>query len=110
MDYAWAEGLRLELEREYLLALQKVSAYFLRCGRYEQAQEYLRLALAYDPGDEEAAGMMMEACFHLGDQAGIAACYRGLCDYLKKEFKVAPQISVSRLFYSLSGKTGGAPS
>ena len=98
----WAAPLRERYAQAYGRALDELSARAMAVGNYEDAERYLRRAVAAEPLSEPARRTLMEALRRAGDLPAALRVYHELEDLLKRENAVPSEDTV-RLFRRIAG-------
>jgi two-component SAPR family response regulator len=98
----WANERRLELQKQYLLALMQAAGWELNRRRYSEARFLYEKAVACDPLRDDVYAGMMECLFHLESPAAARAYYLAYKKLLKDELGVDPPESLRLLFERMS--------
>jgi ATP/maltotriose-dependent transcriptional regulator MalT len=98
----WANERRLELQKQYLLALMQAAGWELNRRRYSEARFLYEKAVACDPLRDDVCAGMMECLFHLESPAAARAYYLAYKKLLKDELGVDPPESLRLLFERMS--------
>lgn len=104
----WAAPLRERYAQAYGKALEELAARAQAVGGYEDAERYLRRAVASDPLSEAARRALMEAHGSRGDFAEALRVYHELDELLSHE-NGTPSEETTRLFRRLAAEARQAP-
>ena len=87
----WVLFERERLQNEYLLLLDKLSAYSELHHEYEQSQTYAGHILRYDPARERTHRQLMRLYYLSGDRTAALRQYERCVSALKRELGVRPE-------------------
>ncbi len=86
----WLLFTREQLTRQAALAARRLSELFEMQGDTEQAQNYVRRQLQFEPWNEEAHRRLMQLLALAGDRSTALAQYEACRDFLESEWGVDP--------------------
>ncbi len=98
----WVVAEQEHLEREFLTALLSLAKLLLQTGRYEEAQQISRRALANDACLEEAHRFLMRIYDLLGDHAAVTRQYQICRETLDAELGIKPSHETEELYRQLA--------
>ncbi|MCB9153943.1 MAG: hypothetical protein H6649_07800 [Caldilineae bacterium] len=98
----WAAAPRERLKHSAIRAALAVAKDALEAGRYDQALNASRRALALEPWQEEAVLLGMKACVAQNDRAGAIRLYQTLDRMLGEELGIAPQEDLQGYYRSVA--------
>jgi len=99
----WVAPLRERYAQAYGRVLEELSARALAVGNYEDAERYLRRAVAAEPLSEPARRSLMETLRRAGDLSGALRIYHELEDLLRRE-NATPSEDTVRIFRRIAGE------
>jgi DNA-binding SARP family transcriptional activator len=103
----WVDAQCRALERQYLRALDCLSAIWLLSGEPAQAVETASQAIAADPLRESSYRLLMRAHLACGDKAAAIRSYLSLQRLLVDELGVPPGAEIETLYLEAIGSSGG---
>jgi two-component SAPR family response regulator len=101
-DVDWVDTRRGELRRVYSAALGAAGRLLATSGRYAEAAEVYRTAIAHDPLEESAHRHLMSCLIRLGEPARAARLYQELSARLHDELGIAPSVETTAVYDRLA--------
>jgi predicted ATPase/DNA-binding SARP family transcriptional activator len=97
----WIVAERERLHQQALEGLERLSAYFIRCGGYTQAQLFARRQLELDPFRETSYRQLMLALSLAGQRPAALAQYQACLRQLQDEFDIEPEQATQDLYQAI---------
>ncbi len=100
-DYPWCLAVREKYRLFYINCVKNIGRYYLAQKDCRQAEKYLQKSVNAEPTDEEAALLLLEAYFSMGNKEKLVDCYAKLKTAVKEELGIEPQAETTRLYTDL---------
>jgi DNA-binding SARP family transcriptional activator len=100
-DSDWPSARREALRRDYLEALLKLGGLGLAAGRYAEAAETYRTAIAADSYQEQAHRELMRCLARMGERGQAMRQYQGLTAHLREQLGAPPAAETTALYEQL---------
>lgn len=97
-DAEWLEQEKQNLERKYILVLEKLAQQFIKIADYQNAVHYAEKLLKKDPTWEEAYRLLMLAYFKMKNRPQSIKWYERCVEVLKKELNIEPMRATTDLY------------
>ena len=101
LDYQWITEERERLNQIYLSLLEKLSYYYMKNDKLDQAATCLRSILHLNPLLEEMHVLLMKVYSRQGDRMAVMQQYQTLCKILDREMGLEPSPETRALYYRL---------